>query len=227
MTESVLTTALRIVGGSRTFVRGDEQVHALRDINLELRGGEFVALRGPSGSGKSTLLLVLAGWERLDTGSAAVVDSRGTHAPSELDWSRMGIVPQSLGLMTDLTAQENVMLPARLAKLSTSPDAGDGYPRAVMKSLDIEKLKSSMSAELSLGEQQRVAVARAIALRQPIVLADEPSTHQDADHGAAVFAALRSAAELGAIVVVATHDPAGLDYADRVLTMSDGELHIG
>jgi putative ABC transport system ATP-binding protein len=80
---------------------------------------------------------------------------------------------------------------------------------------------------LSLGEQQRVAVARAIALRQPIVLADEPSTHQDASHGEAVFAALRSAAELGAIVVVATHDPAGLDYADRVLTMSDGELREG
>jgi putative ABC transport system ATP-binding protein len=96
-----------------------------------------------------------------------------------------------------------------------------------MNSLDIEKLKSSMSAELSLGEQQRVAVARAIALRQPIVLADEPSTHQDASHGEAVFAALRSAAELGAIVVVATHDPAGLDYADRVLTMSDGELREG
>jgi putative ABC transport system ATP-binding protein len=126
MTESVLTTALRIVGGSRTFVRGDEQVHALRSIDLELRGGEFVALRGPSGSGKSTLLLVLAGWEQLDTGTVAVVDSSGTHSPSDLDWSRMGIVPQSLGLMTDLTAQENVMLPARLAKLPTSPDAGDG-----------------------------------------------------------------------------------------------------
>jgi putative ABC transport system ATP-binding protein len=227
MTESVLTTELRIVGGNRTFVRGDERVHALREINLELRGGEFVALRGPSGSGKSTLLLVLAGWEQLDTGTAVVVDSRGSHPPSDLGWSRMGIVPQSLGLMTDLTAQENVMLPARLAKLPTSPDVGDGYPRAVMNSLDIEKLKSSMSAELSLGEQQRVAVARGIALRQPIVLADEPSTHQDASHGEAVFAALRSAAELGAIVVVATHDPAGLDYADRVLTMSDGELREG
>jgi putative ABC transport system ATP-binding protein len=227
VTESVLTTQLRITGGNRTFERGDERVHALRDIELELRGGEFAALRGPSGSGKSTLLLVLAGWERLDTGVAAVVDERGTHAPSDLDWSRMGIVPQSLGLMTDLTAQENVMLPARLAKLPTSPDAGDGYPRALMKSLDIEKLKNSMSAELSLGEQQRVAVARALVLRQPIVLADEPSTHQDAGHGDAVFAALRSAAQQGAIVVVATHDPAGLDYADRVLTMSDGELREG
>jgi putative ABC transport system ATP-binding protein len=167
---------------------------------------------------------VLAGWEQLDEGVAAVVDERGSHAPSDLDWSRMGIVPQSLGLMTDLTAQENIMLPARLAKLSTNPDSGDGYPRAVMNRLDVDKLKNAMSGELSLGEQQRVAVARALVLRQPIVLADEPSTHQDAQHGDAVFTALRSAAEQGAIVVVATHDPAGLDYADRVLTMSDGEL---
>ncbi len=227
MTESVLTTQLRIAGGNRTFVRGDERVRALRDVDLDLRGGEFVALRGPSGSGKSTLLLVLAGWERLDTGVAAVVDERGSRAPTDLDWSRMGIVPQSLGLMTDLTAQENVMLPARLTKRPTNPDAAGGYPRVVMNNLDIEKLKNSMSGELSLGEQQRVAVARAIVLRQPIVLADEPSTHQDADHGAAVFAALRSAAEQGAIVIVATHDPAVLDYTDRILTMSDGELREG
>ncbi len=81
-----------------------------------------------------------------------------------------------------------------------------------------------MANELSLGEQQRVAVARALALHQPIVLADEPSTHQDAEHGAAVFRALRVAADGGAVVVVATHDPDGLAYADRGLTMSDGEL---
>jgi putative ABC transport system ATP-binding protein len=222
--QGILTTHLRIADGHRTYLRGDEKVRALRGVDVELSGGAFAALRGPSGSGKSTLLLVLAGWEHLDAGSVEVFDGANHHRPADLGWDRMGIVPQSLGLLDDLTVEENVMLPARLSRRSSNPDAGDGYPRSLMESLDIERLKRSMANELSLGEQQRVAVARALALRQPIVLADEPSTHQDAEHGAAVFRALRAAADAGAVVVVATHDPDGLAYADRVLTMSDGEL---
>jgi ABC-type lipoprotein export system ATPase subunit len=217
-------TTLRVKGGHRTYVRGDERVHALRGVDVEIHAGEFVVLKGPSGSGKSTLLLVLAGWEHLDEGAVEVADADTVRQPMELDWDRLGFVPQALGLLDDLTAEENVMLPARLGRRPTNPDAGDGHPRALMKCLDIERLKLSISNELSLGEQQRVAVARALVLRPAVVLADEPSTHQDAAHAAAVFASLRRAADAGAAVVVATHDPDGLRYADRVLTMSDGEL---
>jgi putative ABC transport system ATP-binding protein len=233
----VVTTRVRVAGGCRTYVRGDERVRALRGVDLALEGGEFVALLGPSGSGKSTLLLVLAGWETLDEGSVeissyaaqgtAAVRGETTAEPITLGWDRMGIVPQSLGLLDDLTVEENVLLPARLGanrRRVASLDGPDAHAGALMVSLDIARLKRARANELSLGEQQRVAVARALASKQSIVLADEPSTHQDADHAAAVFRALRAAADAGSVVVVATHDPDGLAYADRVIAMADGVL---
>ena len=215
-----MTSSVRMVAGFRTYRRGDEAVTALQAVDIDVVGGEFIALTGPSGSGKSTLLLVLAGWEILDHGLVEVSTSAGTRAPADLQWSELAVVPQALGLIDDLTVAENVHLPARLA----SRAANQAYGAESFESLDIEKLRHARANELSLGEQQRVAVARALVLQPAVLLADEPSTHQDADHGRTVFEALRRAADNGAVVVVASHDPDGLRFADRVLTMADGRL---
>jgi ABC-type lipoprotein export system ATPase subunit len=215
-----MTTSMRVAAGFRTYRRGDERIAALQAVDLDLVGGEFVALTGPSGSGKSTLLLVLSGWETLDSGLVEVSAGAGARVPADLQWAELSVVPQALGLIDDLTVDENVNLPARLARRFV-----DGsHVATLFESLDIEKLRHARANELSLGEQQRVAVARALVLQPAVVLADEPSTHQDADHGRSVFEALRRAADGGAVVVVASHDPDGLSYADRVLTMADGRL---
>jgi ABC-type lipoprotein export system ATPase subunit len=226
-----MSARIRLVGARRSYRRGDEEVHALRGVDLELDAGGLYALTGPSGSGKSTLLLVMAGWEHLDNGVVEVVEgaesvgAASSHAPARLQWDQLSVVPQALGLLDDLTVAENVLLPARLGGRSRDAyPANDDHISSLFESLDIERLRFARGNELSLGEQQRVAVARALVLHPIVVLADEPSTHQDADHGRAVFEALRGAADRGAIVVVASHDPEGLRYADRVLAMSDGEL---
>jgi putative ABC transport system ATP-binding protein len=218
-------TRLVLRGAHRSYRRKGEVVPALCAVDLDVSAGELVMLTGPSGSGKSTLLLVLAGWEVLDAGTArAFPDGERAAVPAALPWSALAIVPQALGLLPELTIEENIMLPARIAGLPTDPDAGDGRSRALMESLDVERLRRALATEVSMGEQQRAAVARALVPLPPIVIADEPSTHQDAGHGRAVFAALRVAADGGAAVVVATHDADGLRYADRVITMSDGVL---
>ncbi len=215
-----MTTSLRVVAGFRTYRRGDEAVAALRAVEIDVVGGEFATVTGPSGSGKSTLLLVLAGWETLDRGVVEVSNGAEARVPADLQWAELAVVPQALGLIDDLTVDENVNLPARLARR----DANMAYIADLFESLDIEKLRHARANELSLGEQQRVAVARALVLQPAVLLVDEPSTHQDARHGRAVFEALRRAADTGAVVVVASHDPEGLRYADRVLTMADGRL---
>jgi ABC-type lipoprotein export system ATPase subunit len=224
-----MSARIRLAGARRSYRRGAEEVHALRGVDLELDAGGLYALTGPSGSGKSTLLLVMAGWEHLDSGVVEVGDVvevvDGASSPARLQWDQLSVVPQALGLIDDLTVAENVLLPARLGRRSRDVHAANGgHVPALFESLDIERLRFARGNELSLGEQQRVAVARALVLQPIVVLADEPSTHQDADHGRAVFEALRGAADRGAIVVVASHDPDGLRYADRVLAMSDGEL---
>jgi ABC-type lipoprotein export system ATPase subunit len=223
-----MSARVRLVAARRSYRRGDEEVHALRGVELELDAGGLYALTGPSGSGKSTLLLVMAGWEHLDSGVVEVVDvfvGGGSQAPARLQWDQLSVVPQALGLLDDLTVAENVLLPARLGRRAPGAHpTDDDHISSLFESLDIERLRFARANELSLGEQQRVAVARALVLHPIVVLADEPSTHQDADHGRAVFEALRGAADRGAIVVVASHDPEGLRYADRVLAMSDGEL---
>lgn len=211
---------LDVVDGHRTYRRGDEDVVALRGVDFTLSPHEYVALVGPSGSGKSTLLLVLAGWESLDVGTVGVTTGDARRSPADLSWDELAVVPQALGLLDDLTVFENVTLPARLGRRPI----GDDHVAGLMDYLDIEKLRNARATETSLGEQQRTAVARALSLRPSILLADEPSTHQDAAHGAQVFAALREAADAGCGVLVATHDPDGLRLADRVVTITDGRI---
>jgi ABC-type lipoprotein export system ATPase subunit len=209
-------------GLHKTYRRGAERVHALRAVDLVLYQGELVALVGPSGSGKSSLLGMLAGWEPPDAGELAW--GRETVAPP---WSGLATVPQALGLLDELTVRENVALPVRLG-LGRRHGARDGHTEELLGLLGLAELADRSPSETSLGQQQRAAVARALVLAPQLVLADEPSAHQDAAWVHDVFAALRQVVgDRGAACLVATHDPDALRYADRVLHLVDGQLCQG
>jgi ABC-type lipoprotein export system ATPase subunit len=206
-------------GLDKTYRRGAERVHAVAGVDLALYPGELVALVGPSGSGKSSLLGVLAGWEPPDAGHLTWAPGGGG-APG---WAELATVPQALGLLEDLTVRENVALPVRL-RLGRRR-AAEGRTEELLGLFGLAELADRSPSETSLGQQQRAAVARALVLTPQLVLADEPSAHQDAAWVHDVFAALRQVVhDRGAACLVATHDPDALAFADRVLHLADGQL---
>ncbi|HTR71038.1 MAG TPA: ATP-binding cassette domain-containing protein [Mycobacteriales bacterium] len=157
---------------SRTYRDGAEDVAALRNVEFELQASELVALVGPSGSGKTTLLNLLCGWEPHDAGELEW--RAGTGDLHDRPWHEVALVPQALGLLEDLTIRENVMLPARLSGV----DRAAVFDRLVA-ALGLERILDRRARETSLGEQQRSAIARALLLEPTLLLADEPTAHQD------------------------------------------------
>jgi putative ABC transport system ATP-binding protein len=201
------------VGLRKSYRRGPEEVRALRDVSLTLRAGEVVALVGPSGSGKTTLLNVVCGWERVDAGRL--------DRPGGQGWDELAVVPQDLGLIDELTVAENVELPLWLrGRLQ----AGKPEAAALLERLGLAGNAGRLPAEVSLGERQRVALARAMVTGPRLLLADEPTGHQDAGWARAVFEAVRWLAGRGSCCLVATHSQEFLARVDRVLTIRDGEL---
>jgi ABC-type lipoprotein export system ATPase subunit len=219
-----VTTAVRVAGIDKTYRRGDELVHALRGVTFQLHAGELVALVGPSGSGKSTLLNVLCGWEHPDSGRLDWTAKLAALPPERLPWGDLAIIPQALGLLEDLTVGENIMLPARL-----TGRLAELRPRAaeLMSGLGIDHLADRLPRQISLGEQQRCAASRALLLSPTLLLADEPTAHQDAAWTDALFTEFRALLRDGGACLIATHNPETWGYADRVLVMQDGELREG
>lgn len=217
MTDSVPVIAGR--GLSKSFRRGTEVVHALQGVDIALGGGELVALVGRSGSGKSTLLNVLAGWESPEEG---VVEwwGEGLRRPSSLPWNSVAVVPQSVGLVEELTIRANVELPGRLG----AGDADSARVDQLLDHLGLSELSERMPDQTSLGEQQRAALARALVGRPQLVLADEPTGHQDAQWATRVISTLNVAAGEGTTCLVATHSDEVASFAGRVLRMHDGQI---
>lgn len=215
---------VRIDGVSKSFVRGSEEVHALRSVTAELRRGELVALVGPSGSGKSTLLNVLAGWERPDQGSVAWVQDERAR-PEDLGWKQVAVVPQTLGLLEELTLRDNVLWPVRLGASTLSGEEGKRRVETLLRVLGLEEMAARYPWEVSLGEQQRAAIARALVLVPALLLADEPTGHQDEDWTLAVLKVLRAAVRAGTSCLLATHNAEVIAAADRVLAIRDGGVH--
>jgi putative ABC transport system ATP-binding protein len=215
---SLETSVIDARGVNKSFRRGSEEIHALVDVSLSVRPGELVALVGPSGSGKTTLLNILAGWEQPEAGKLTW-QGEVLRSPSVLGWEELAIVPQSLGLMDELTLAENIQLPLRLSGASDfSPAAG------LISELGLSAIAHRLPDETSLGEQQRAAVARALVTRPRMLMADEPTAHQDALWNRKVLEAVRTATAAGTACIVASHHRETVEYCDRVIGIRDGEV---
>jgi ABC-type lipoprotein export system ATPase subunit len=212
---------LRADGLAKSFHRGGELVRAVDDVELTLSSSEFVALTGRSGAGKSTLLHLLSGWEEPDAGRIRWMIGSQVR---QRTWKELAILPQQLGLLDELTVRENVEFPVRLG---TGLDVPLSAVQEVLDGLGLETLAERYPPEISVGEQQRTALARALVLSPSALIADEPGGHQDAVWAAGVFGAIRNAAAGGSGCVVATHDRSVRRFADRELVMDDGRLQAG
>jgi putative ABC transport system ATP-binding protein len=212
---------------SKTYETPAGKYSALTNIDLEIRGGEFVGLVGKSGSGKSTLLNMVAGIDRPSTGSVAVAGTE-IHALSEnrlAIWRgrNVGFVFQFFQLLPTLTAAENVMLPMDFSK--TLPFR-ERRKRAIalLDRVAVGAHADKLPATLSGGEQQRVAIARALANEPPLVLADEPTGNLDSVTAAAILDLFRDMANRGTTVVIATHEADIARVIDRRIEISDGAI---
>jgi len=177
---------------------------------------EVVAIPGRSGSGKTTLLLVLAGLEATDRGTTRVL---GRPAAVEHPWKEVAILPQSLGLLDELTVEENVLLPCRLSRSEPATD-----PAELLGRLGLGALGRRYPSEISLGEQQRTALARAVIVEPKVLLADEPISHQNHEWATLMMELLVELADTGTACVLATHNTTAFASAHRVLELRDGRL---
>jgi ABC-type lipoprotein export system ATPase subunit len=218
-------TLIRAHGLVKTFGRGRAEHRVLDGAALEVQRGELVAVVGRSGSGKSTLLHLLGALDRPDAGEIEVagarIDGRSERELTRVRRERVGFVFQFFHLVPELSGEENVLLPARLP--GAPPGAVD-RARELVEGLGLTDAARRAPHELSGGEQQRLALARALVLDPPVVLADEPTGNLDQEAGAVVLARLRAAADEGRAVVLVTHDDAATDAADRVLHLRDGRV---
>ena len=211
--DSVLTAR----GLRKDYRRGPEMIHALADGTLDLGRGEVGALLGRSGSGKSTLLALLSGLARPGAGELSYELSASD--PRELPWRELAFLPQRFGLLPELSVRENVEYPARLGGTLGADGAAT---EALLERLGLDELAERPPQEISIGQQQRTALARAIVLQPAVLLADEPTSHQDAGWRDAVWRVLVDAAESGTACLVATHEEEIARYANRVWQVDSG-----
>jgi lipoprotein-releasing system ATP-binding protein len=223
MSEAVLS----LKGVERTYASGDEELHVLRGIDLDLKPGEIVGLIGPSGSGKSTLLHIAGLLEPPDAGEVTLAGIDAVNANDDMRTALrrnfVGFVYQFHHLLPEFDALENVALPRLIhgeLRHRAMPEA-----RRLLTALGLGERLTHRPAELSGGEQQRVAIARAFANAPKLILADEPTGNLDPATSEAVFESFRRAArEEGTAALVATHNIALSERMDRVLTLADGKL---
>ena len=217
---------ISLTGIERTFRVGDQMVHALADVDLEIAAGEYVSIMGPSGSGKSTLLNIVGLLDQPNAGTYEL-DGRDVTALSDEEKAhvrrdKIGFVFQSFHLVPRLTAIENVSVPMMLAGIGA-----DERRRRAVASLEDYGLAERMDHrpdQLSGGQRQRVAMARATIMRPPVLLADEPTGNLDRASGHEVVALLEQLNASGVTLIVVTHDPDLGQRARRQLHMVDGKI---
>ncbi len=224
------TAVLRCSGIGRTFLGGDgSALEILRDLDLAVDRGEFVAIVGSSGSGKSTLLHILGGLDRPDAGDVQLEGrsyrSLDQEALAALRNRRLGFVFQFHHLLRDFTAVENVAMPLRIAGIGEREARDRAMP--ILEELGLGARLDHRVTLLSGGEQQRVALARAVVHRPAVLLADEPSGNLDPPNAAMLHQLLRRmASESGVATVIVTHDHDLAAMADRIMVMRDGRLEM-
>jgi putative ABC transport system ATP-binding protein len=210
----------------RDFVVGDETVHALDQVTLELAAGDYVSVMGPSGSGKSTLLNVLGLLDRPDSGSYRLFDTETTTLAEEqraaLRRRHIGFVFQAFHLVPRLSAADNIALPLILA--GVAPRERGARVAEVLDALDLADRARHRPDQLSGGQRQRVAIGRAIVMRPALLLADEPTGNLDRHAGNDVVELIERLNTDGITLVVVTHDPAIGRRASRRVRMVDGRI---
>jgi putative ABC transport system ATP-binding protein len=214
----------------KEYRRGREIIHALRDINLTIRSGEFLVIEGKSGCGKTTLLNVLSGLDRptdgriiFDQMDLTVVDER---ILPKIRQEKIGFIFQLFNLISTMTAYENVASPLWPSTLKAKEI--EDKAMEVIRAVDMVERKDHIPRQLSGGEQQRTAIARALVNKPKVVFADEPTGDLDTSTGASIMQLLRKLNKQEKITfVVVTHDQELIKYADRHFTMSDGRLSGG
>jgi putative ABC transport system ATP-binding protein len=206
-------------GVEKSFAGPAGMQRVLAGVDLTVGRGEIVAVAGRSGSGKTTLLTLVAGMEQPDAGSIALFGDEVR--PDEHPWSDVAILPQSLGMLDELTVIENITLPLRLTDVPGADGALD-----LMSRLGVDQLADRFPSEVSLGEQQRAALARAAIVRPRLLLADEPISHQNQAWAEAMMVVLGGLAATGTTCLLATHNEIAFDAAHRVLELHTGHLRV-
>jgi putative ABC transport system ATP-binding protein len=226
MTE--LPPAIQLRSVSRHYVMGESVIRAVHEVSLSVPSGEFLALLGSSGSGKSTLLNLIAGLDRPSSG-AVIAQGQDLSKMSSVELARyrrqtVGMVFQSFNLLPRMTLEENVELPLRLAEVDRSERAA--RVREALERVGLEKRIGHRPSELSGGEQQRTAIARALVNRPRILLADEPTGNLDSATGESILTLLREIQDNpGMTIVMVTHERTLAErFADRLAVMGDGKL---
>ncbi|MBO0428772.1 ABC transporter ATP-binding protein [Vagococcus fluvialis] len=210
---------------TKKFVQGKQEINALKQINLDVKQGEFISIIGPSGSGKSTFLTISGGLQQPTSGEIKINDISFTHLSekerAKLRFKEIGFILQSSNLIPFLTIQEQFFLVDKINKEKMkSADIEN-----LLKSLDIYDLKDKYPRDLSGGERQRVAIGRALYNEPNLILADEPTASLDTEHAYEVVKLLvKEAHEKQKATVMVTHDHRMIKWSDRVFEMRDGEL---
>jgi putative ABC transport system ATP-binding protein len=210
---------------SKVYQRGKVAVHALRDASLSVAEGEFVAVVGPSGAGKSTLLHLIAGLDLPSAGTVAVkgrlVSAMSDDEATVFRRQHIGYIFQNFNFLPDLTVEENVGVPLILDGRAET-DIRERVTRA-LEQMGLYERRHHLSSELSGGELQRAAIARALVAEPAVLLADEPTGNLDSLAGERVLLDMRRAAdEVARTIILITHDPKAAAYADRIEHLLDG-----
>ena len=218
------TAVISLAGISKSYKSGDERTVALDQIDLTINKGEFVAIMGPSGSGKSTMMHILGLLDTPTTGTYMLdgkdVSKLSKNAQADLRNEHIGFVFQQFNLMPRTTVLENLLLP------TVYGETADRYERAekLLKQVDLVDRATHTGAQLSGGQIQRVAVARALMMNPSLILADEPTGNLDTKRSEEIMALFRSINNAGATIVLITHEPEIAAFADRVITLKDGRI---
>jgi len=217
---------IRLMHIHRTFYLGDSKVNALRDVNLTINQGEYIAVMGPSGSGKSTLLNLLGLLDRPDSGiyhlAGRDVTTLAPDEQAQVRSEHIGFIFQSFHLVPRLTAAANIELPLILAGIN--PDERVQRVKQAIHEYGLDDRAQHRPNELSGGQRQRVAVARATVMRPTLLLADEPTGNLDKVTGEEVIHLLETLNQHGVTLIVVTHDQAIGARAHRQITMDDGAV---
>lgn len=220
-----MDTVVKTQGLCKYYGKGENQVKAVQNTEIEIRRGEFVAIIGKSGSGKSTLLHLLGGLD-YPTSGKVYIKGKDIFSMSEDELAvfrrqKIGFVFQVFNLVSSINVYENVVLPLGLD--GKEPD--EDYVNDILKTLGIEDKIENLPSALSGGQQQRVAIARALASKPDLILADEPTGNLDTKTGEEVIALLKLSAEkYGQTLVIITHNEEIAQLADRILAIEDGKV---